>query len=313
LFKLKLLIQKLKGGVVMKKSILIFFLVLILSLPGHVKAGGLSTSFGDIFIENLQIGETYSTKELINLPLRVKNDSPYEIDIKVEVMIPGKTDLKEGFEPIPSPFWIRFERSTFTVTPGGIAETDVFINIPKDKKLKGKQFQVYLHSYTVPKPEKPLEISVGLASRLLFTIAEKEGVRRKGDEVGVFQVLPDNLFLIDVPLGKKVNVWEQFGKSLKVYNPNKVECRYRIESITLKEGDSPVRRGFEETPDTKYLTFDSMTIKVPPRSSGRVLLYLTIPDRPENREKNLMFLIRVKQLTGRIRVAVNSRIYVMTR
>ena len=297
----------------MKKAILIFSLLLGLVFPENVRAGGLSTSFGDIFIENLQIGETYSTKELINLPLKVKNDSPYEIGLKVEVMIPGKGDLKEGFEPIPSPFWIRFERSTFTVTPGGIAETDVFINIPKDKKLRGKQYQVYLHSYTVPKPEKPLQISVGLASRLLFTIAEKEGMRRKGDEIGVFQVLPQDLFLVDVPVGKKVNVWEQFGKSLKVYNPNKVECRYRIESITLKEGDSPVRRGFEETPDPKYLTFDNMTIKVPPKSSESVLLYLTIPDRPENREKNLMFLVRVKQLTGKIRVAVNSRIYVMTR
>ena len=297
----------------MKKTILILSLLLGLVFPENVKAGGLSTSFGDIFIENLQIGETYSTKELINLPLRVKNDSPYEMDLKVEVMLPSQGDLKEGFEPIPSPFWIRFERSTFTVASGGVAETDVFISIPKDKKLKGKQFQVYLHSYTVPKPEKALRISVGLASRLLFTIAEKEGVRRKGDEVGVFQVLPDDLFLIDVPLGKKVDVWEQFGKSLKVYNPNKVECRYRIESITLKEGDSPVRRGFEETPDPKYLTFDNMTIKVPPKSSESVLLYLTIPDRPENREKNLMFLVRVKQLTGKIRVAVNSRIYVMTK
>ena len=297
----------------MKKLILILSLLLGLVFLENVKAGGLSTSFGDIFIENLQIGETYSTKELINLPLRIKNDSPYETELKVEVMIPGKGDLKEGFEPIPNPFWITFERSTFTITPGGIAETDVFINIPKDKKLKGRQFQVYLHSYTVPKPEKTLQISVGLASRLLFTIAEKEGVRRRGDEVGVFQVQPQDLFLIDVPLGKKVNVWNQFGKSLKVYNPNKVECRYRIESITLKEGDSPVRRGFVETPDPKYLTFDNMTIKVPPKSSERVFLYLTIPDKPENREKNFMFLVTVKQLTGRIRVTVNSRIYVMTR
>jgi len=296
----------------MKKSILILSLLLGLVFSENVKAGGLSTSFGDVFIENLEIGETYSTKELINLPLRVKNDSPYEMDLKVEVMIPGKGDLKESFEPIPSPFWIRFERSTFTITPGGIAETDVFINIPKEEELRGKQFQVYLHSYTVPKPEKPLQISVGLASRLLFTIAEKEGVRRRGDEVGVFQVLPDDLFLIDVPLGKKVNVWEQFGKSLKVHNPNKTECQYQIESITLKEGDSPVRKGFEETPDPKYLSFDNMTIKVPPRSSELILLYLTIPDKPENREKNFMFLVRVKQLTGRIRVAVNSRIYVMT-
>lgn len=297
----------------MKKSILILSLLLGLVFPENAKAGGLSTSFGDVFIENLQIGETYTTKELINLPLRVKNDSPYEMDLRIEVMLPGKADVKEGFEPIPSPFWIRFERSTFTVAPGGIAETDVFITIPKEEELKGKQFQVYLHSYTLPKPEKPLQISVGLASRLLFTIAEKESVRRRGGEVGVFQVLPDNLFLVDIPLGEKVDVWERSGKCLKVYNPNSVECSYRVESITLQEADSPLRKGFEETPDPKYLTFDNMTIKVPPRSSENIFLYLDIPDKLENREKNFMFLVRVKQLTGAIRVGVHSRIYVMTK
>lgn len=303
----------------MVKLFLVLGLLLEVGLSRQVFAGGLSTSFGDVLIENLQIGETYSTKELINLPLRVQNNSAYEMDLKVEVMIPGKQDIKEGFEPIPSPFWIRFECSTFTVKPGGTAETDVFISIPKDKNLKGKQFQVYLHSYTIPKPEKSLHISVGLASRLLFTIAEIEVPRKKGDEPGVFQVQPDNLFLIDVPVGEKVDVWKRFSKCLEVYNPNKIQCQYRIESITLKEGDSPIRKGFEETPNPKYLTFaaDQVApyhiIKVPPKSFERVSLYLNIPNKPEMKEKNFMFLVRVKQLTGATRVAVNSRVYVMTK
>jgi len=298
----------------MKKLMLVFSLLLGLSGLEPVWAGGLSTGFGDVLISNLWIGETYSTKELINLPLRVKNDSPYEVDMRVEVMIPSEGDLKEGFEPIPDPSWIRFERSTFTVTPGGMAETDVFISIPKDKNLRGKQFQVYLHSYTVPKPGKTVVMSVGLASRLLFTIAEKETVRRKrSDEIGVFQVQPDNLFLIDVPVGEKVTVWEKFGKCLKIFNPSKVECEYEIKSISLKEADSSVRKGFEETPDPKFLAFDLAKVKVPPRSSKKVFLYLNIPDAPETREKNFMFLVRTRQLTGTIRIDVDSRIYVMTK
>ena len=296
----------------MRRLFLVFCLMLLLGIKSEVLAGGISTTFGDVYIENLQIGNTYNTKELINLPLRVKNDSEYEIYLKVEVIVPSKQNLKEGFEPIPQPTWISFERSTFTIVPGGVAETNVFITIPKDKKLRGKQFQVYLHSYTVPRPGKALQISVGLASRLLFTIAEKETTRKKNN-IGIFQVKPDNLFLIDIPVGKKVDVWEHSSKCLTIYNPNKVQCLYKIESISLKKADTVLRKGFEETPNPGYLTFSEKSFKVPPRSSKNIFLYLNIPDKPKTREKNFMFLVRVRQLTGRIKVKVYSRVYVMTR
>jgi len=294
----------------MKKA-MVFAGVLVIGVFSQLKAGSLSTTFGDIFIENLQIGEEYSTKDLINLPLRIKNDSSFEVLLKVEVMIPAKQELKEGFEPIPDALWVRLEKSTFTIKSGGLAETDVFLNIPKDNKLRGKQYQLYLHSYTLPTKER--NISVGLASRLSFTIAEKESTGRKRDDIGVFVLKPDNLFLIDVETGRKVDVWKENSRCLEIFNPNKIECKYRLESISLKDAGMPLRKGFEETPDPAFLTFDEITKKVLPRSSSKLMLFLNIPDKPEYREKNYMFIVKAVQTTGGVSVKVLSKVYVMTK
>jgi small subunit ribosomal protein S1 len=44
-------------------------------LPGTVLSLGLSTPFGLVTVENLQPGETYNTRELVNLPLSITNKS----------------------------------------------------------------------------------------------------------------------------------------------------------------------------------------------------------------------------------------------
>ena len=289
--------------------IAVFFLAGIFST--NVIAGSLSTTFGDIYIENLQPGEEYGTKDLINLPLRIKNDSSFEVFIKVEVMVPSKQEIKEGFDPLPDASWIRLERSTFTVESGGLAETDVFINVPKDNKLRGKRYQLYLHSYTMPTKER--NISVGLASRLSFTIAEKESLGRKKDEAGVIVLKPDNLFLIDIDTGRKVDVWKEASRCIELFNPNKVACRYRIESISLKAADVTLRKGFEETPDPAFLSFDEITKKVLPGSSEKLMLYFNIPDKPEYREKNYMFVVKAIQATGGVSVKVLAKVFVMTK
>jgi len=299
----------------MRKSIFMVLSMMILTaITGFADkafAGGLSTSFGDIFIENLQLGEEYSTKDLINLPLMVKNDSAFTMDMKVEVMIPAKQDLREGFEALPDPSWIRLAKSTFTVQPGGFAETDVFIKIPKDIKLKGKQYQLYLHSYTIPR--KDSNISVGLASRLSFTVAEKDGSRKGKNDMGVFVMKPDNLFIIDVEPGKKVDVWKEKSKVLEIFNPNKLECTYRLESISVREAGITLRKGFEEMPVPGFITFAEKTKKVLPRSSEKVYLFINIPNKPEYREKNYMVVIKAVQITGKVAVQVYSNVYVMTK
>lgn len=172
----------------MKK--IVYFWVLILGIllffdsgKGLVYALGLSTNFGEVLLDNLQPGKTYSTKNIINMPLRIVNTDKTATDLKIEILIPKNepANLKEGFEPIPDSRWIRLEKEHFeNVRPGEIAETDVIITIPESSFYAGKKYQVYFYSHTISK--SGTTIAVGLRSRLLFTVRQKKGEKISSEE-----------------------------------------------------------------------------------------------------------------------------------
>ena len=134
----------------------------------HAGAAGLSSTFSEVKIENLSIGTSYSTTKEAGLPLNVVNTGDEPIDLKVDILLPEQSELKEGFEPIPDIGWITLENDEFKgVKPKDSAIADVNISIPDDPKYLGKKYQVFIWSHTIGK-----RIGVGLKSKLLITIKE---------------------------------------------------------------------------------------------------------------------------------------------
>lgn len=131
-----------------------------------VFAAGLSTGFSEVTLENLEIGKSYSTNEVAGLPLAVVNTGDRSIDLRAELLLPEKSELKEGYEAIPDLNWIELkQKEFFKIEPKQTATTDVVIHIPNDKQYKGKKYQVYIWSHTIG-----MQIGVGLKSRLLLSI-----------------------------------------------------------------------------------------------------------------------------------------------
>ena len=130
-------------------------------------AAGLSTTFGEIVVENLPLGETYSLAEKVKMPLVVSNTGNAAVNLKIEVLAAKESELKEGFAPIPDIGWIELKQKEFTLGPGESAKTDVLISVPDDTQYRGRKFQVYLLSYTTGST-----VGVGLKSRFLFSIAQ---------------------------------------------------------------------------------------------------------------------------------------------
>lgn len=285
-----------------------------LLIPGASKClgAGLSTSFGEILIENLQIGRTYNTKDLINLPLLIRNTMSEPVELEMEVRRPSPEQTKAGFEPIPDPSWIRLEKTTHSILPGQEAVSNVYITIPKDPKLKGRRFFVQLESHTVP-PKKPgAAISVGIGSRLLFTVSSIEGSSTGGEPARVFSIQPDDLFLPGIRTGQRLHSGDAFGKSLKVINANNFAAEYTIASIAVSGSKTKVRKGFEEAPDPKFITFDEDAFKIPPHGDKTVFFSVNIPREERYIGKNYMFLVEAIQRTGSPRIKVYSRIFMFT-
>lgn len=132
-------------------------------------AYGLKTGFGKVILENVPLGETYSMRKDSNFPLIVKNESPGQIKLKLEVLIPEESEVQEGYEAIPDKGWITLEKDMFTVEPGGEAETDVVIRVPDDEEYLGRKFHVFIWSHTIEE-----SLGIGIKSKLLFKVTEEK-------------------------------------------------------------------------------------------------------------------------------------------
>jgi len=140
---------------------------LILSPPAY--AGGLSTPYGEIVLEDVEMGfgRQTSMQEQYGSPLLVQNTSDRELDLRIEALYPREDELVAGYEPIPDISWITIEQQDFHAMPHSNISTDISISAPMDADLVGKKYQAYIWSHTVG-----MSVGAGLKSRLLIHIKE---------------------------------------------------------------------------------------------------------------------------------------------
>jgi len=276
--------------------------------------GGLSTQAGEVVIENLKIGQTYNTRELVDLPLRVINRGDETVDLKMELYIPPENKIRRGYEPIPDVSWVKLSKDFFTVGPGESAVADVIISIPNDEKYFNKRYQFNIWSHTVHSGKF---IALGVDSRFLFTIAnvradvsEERYMELIGDIN--FSLLPHRLHINNIKLGKKYDIEKVSGISFKLINPNDREFTYRMTSLNTKKALVQATKGWEDCPDPSFLTFDKSEFTVGANEIKKIRVYLEFPNKKEYKGKEYLFIIYTEVLGQAIPFGVYNNVYVTT-
>lgn len=291
------------------------FISLFLGTAGDVFAKmRLQSTFGEVVMENLRLGETYNTREMVNLPLMVTNYSDEKLIIKLTVKKPQPGELREGYEAIPDIDWIELSTNRMEIEPGGHGAADVIIHVPNGEQYAKKRYQVLIQSIGAGKGS----ISLGIEHRLLFSIAPTEAQVKK-DERKVkllanlnYTVLPPKIMLYNFKLGKKQDLAELTGKTFKIINPNDEDYRYRVSSMAIEKSKVKSSPGYEDCPDPSFLTFSESEVDIPGNTVKIVKVFLNIPDKKEYRGKKYMFLIRTELLGQEIPVGQYNRVYVAT-
>jgi len=295
----------------MKVYPLIFFLILFFSLAKEGDAGGISTSFTEVVVRDLSIGKNYAMGKKLDQELRVRNRGELPIELKMEVLMPSKSELKEGYEPIPDPSWIELEKDYFSVDPAKDAVTDVIITIPNDKKHLGKKYQAYIWSHTAGKGALP--IALGLKSRLLIEISEKESdLSQEFPGKFDFAILPEEMVLKDIELGKFCDIKKLFGKVLQVKNLSHFPQDYEIRSISLKTAGIGMENGYEACPDPNFFTFDRSKFSLKKNKKAKVKMYFDFPKKEEYASKKYLFVARIRLLGEEFILNRYLKIYVTT-
>lgn len=275
---------------------------------------GLGTKFATVVLEKLQPGGIYNLTKLRNLPLIVTNTGSSIAEVAVKVEIPTKEELKEGYEAIPDPDWIKIIPDRFTLKPNESYSCDVVLTIPDNEELIGKHFQAKILAHTVGEDL----FGAGVVNRIFFSIGAPgpESIQKAKKKELLFSfnfdVEPREIYLT-VPVGKKVDILKEFDKSIKLINKGKSEIVVKLESVENKRGENiiaVVPPQYEFTPDVGFISFKKDTIKVKKNSVQDAGFYITIPDDKIHYEKKYMFIVKVYPIKPEIPVEFYTKVFV---
>lgn len=287
--------------------------VLTLFVATTAQAAGLRASLGEVVIENLQVGQTYSLKQLANLRLTVTNNSDDSVALRMDILSPDSSQLKKGSSPIPDILWLRLSPDTFVLGPNEIALSDITLSIPDENRYLGKKYQVTIWSHTVALAGRAMSLGLGLESRIIFTTdtvrAPANEIVKSSDASVELALKPANLFLDDVELETVYDPEARRGSVLTVSNQSGQEQRLRLRSLTVGNSVATLTKGYEDAPDASYLRFSEDEFVIPPFGTKEVRVYLDFSRRTEYCDRRFMFVIHAYVVGKTISAGVYSRVY----
>lgn len=299
----------------MRAKMILASLAAVLAATPAAAGAGLKTQFGDVVVKGLKIGQTYSLLKLVNLPLRLVNTGDAEVEVVIKPIVPSASVLREGYEPVPAPDWVRVEVSTLVIGPNREGATDVIVSIPNDPALLGKRFQADIWSHTRD-PMAP--VAVGIQSHLLIHVdseppTEDELKNKFVDENLAnldFSVTPTSVDLGVLPAGKTHDLRKERKLALKLINPNDRALNFRVKPLPVWESLILPPPGTAAALDANWLKPGREVVTVEASSIGEVALTLSVPDDAKTRGKRFMLLLAVEVLEQKIPTKVYSKYYV---
>jgi hypothetical protein len=290
-----------------------FGLLSAICAAAPVEAGGLSTPLGEVVIENLQVGQTYRLKDLANLTMQVANNSDQSVELQMDIVAPSESELKQAASPIPSVTWLTLGEQLFSIDPGGLAATDIYLTVPDDDAYLGGKYQVMIWSHTIARPGQGMTLAYGLKSRIIFTVDtvradEATEWSGTGADAG-FSMGPSEIQLVDVSTGDVWDVAEQAGVVLTVTNPGTDTRTFHLSSFDPADSDAGLVNGFEPTPDPSYLSFSENEFTLQPGAEKTVRLFVNIPNGANHSGRNYLFMIKAETGNENVTGGVWSRVY----
>jgi hypothetical protein len=281
--------------------------------PSIARAGGLSTQLGEVVIENLQIGQTYNLKQLANLQLIVTNTSNYGVDLRMDVLLPDKSELRKEAELIPDISWVKLSQNLFKLSPNEKATSDIVLSIPDDDKYCGKKYEVTIWSHTLGSSGSGMFLAYGLKTRIIFTTdtvrATKSQVVTSSDASVNFTLKPEEIFLDNIELGKIYDVEKNTGLVLKITNPSKQKQTFKLQSLTVGNSVATLTKEYLDAPDASYLKFSDSSFVLPPKGTKTIKMYLRFPEEKEYTGKKYMFVLHAFTVDEKVTTGVYSRLY----
>lgn len=276
-----------------KADILFSALGVLGTLPLH--AGGISCHFAEIRVSNLQPGRTYTaSRDVAGEPYKVENKTDTPLDFQMVVREPTEAELQKGFEAIPDPSWITFEKAFFSAEAGQSGATDYYISIPTGPAHVGKKYQVQIGVQTFG---GPTFVQMGLMGRALLSVAEEpapwsEAERRANMFSARMSISPPVQLAVLPKSTKRVPFDTLFEQPFFLKNDSDYPVRCRVDMVETKESFVYPPPGFIPAPKGVSVKLSPRRFTIPPHSEKAIKGVLRVPQTLLGKAGNYYVVLR---------------------
>ena len=132
-------------------------------------AAGLSTTFVDVLLKDVVVGEATIAHDQTGRDLVITNVGSSPVHVRVDALVPSKGELRDKALAIPEAGWVSIHPESLDIPPSGQGKFQIVIQVPAKRSIKGKQYQVMIWSHAESVKGGGVSFNTALLSRLRFT------------------------------------------------------------------------------------------------------------------------------------------------
>ena len=273
-------------------------------------AGGLRCSLGEVVVENLQLGRTYSLKSLANLPLALTNTGDRPVRVAVVSLVPDSGELRLGAEAVPNAAEAWATPETLSIGAGATRTVELMLSIPDDTKRLGRKYEVLFWSHSLAEPGEML--AFGLKSRVIFSVDPVRSSASDPNPTGDLSVRlePAEVKLGRLAPGRKISLE---AAALTVRNTSDRRVNVELSALGLAEAGVVLPDSWGDLTRAGTVRLDPRTITLEPGQERVVAGTVSLPRDKGLKGKTLVCVIAAAVTGQAVRTRIYSRLYVDVR
>jgi hypothetical protein len=288
--------------------------VTLACIAGPAAAGGLRCSVGEVVIDNLRIGASYSLTTLANVPLAVTNTDHRSAFVRIEPLVPDSSELRNGAEPLPDVRWASAWPETLELPVGEMRAAEMRLDIPNDPRLLGRKFQVFFWTHTLPRGDGDM-LAYGLKSRIIFSIAptatDSDSSEQLQGDLSV-SLRPAELAMGKLSPGRTYRLEECASGPFMIRNTSDHTVVVALRAMSAASASATLQTGERELLNEGEIKIEPGTLTLEPGEERAITGTVTMTKKAP-RGGNMMCVIAASVTDQPVQTQIYARLYARTR
>jgi len=171
----------------LKCNLVGFLTILLFIVPHMARGGGLTVEPGGLLLQKVPLGKVYDLHKETGMYIKVYNSLDRSVTYRISAQRPsegGSGRWMVGYEEIPDPDFLSFDRNEVVIEPEGVGEVNLSLKLPDEPRYYNQHWAITVAIEGQPAPGEAFALAAYLPFEIETESRTGTGVRPWG-KIGV--------------------------------------------------------------------------------------------------------------------------------